>query len=440
MRKTAFVVLAFLLLGAAWSAAEELGLKDYLARVDERSKDIILARKDVTAALLDVKAAWSNLLPNVYAQAGYGRNFLDVKQDYPVAVDTSGGGVQPLIYRKVDVNRNNDFSAGLVMSQNLFNLKAIYALRFGEEYSGLTRDVLEETTRSVRNAAKKLYYQAVLLGEVAKVKEASEKSDREIYLDVKRKFEAGAADELDMLRAEVSWKSKIAETSQARKNRDVVLLGLKLLAGIPPETRVALTDGFASVPDLPPQAALAGVLSSRSDYGILLRQKRMTEIAKDLSRADYYPVVTGTLTYGYQASSDSFRPAEDKVQIVQLGVKIALPVYTGGAIEANLEKEDVRIEKAGLELKKKEDEVVTELSQLSLALREARDRIDSAKAVVETAERAFSVAKTALDNGLITQLELNESSVQLEGARLQYNLAVFDYLSAFFDWEKATGA
>jgi len=166
----------------------------------------------------------------------------------------------------------------------------------------------------------------------------------------------------------------------------------------------------------------------------------MTEIAKDLSRADYYPVVTGSLTYGYQASSDSFKPAENKVQVVQLGVKIALPVYTGGAIEANLEKEDVRIEKAGLELKKKEDEVVTELSQLSLALREAHDRIDSAKAVVETAERAFSVAKTALDNGLITQLELNESSVQLEGARLQYNLAVFDYLSAYFDWEKATGS
>ena len=440
-KKSGPLIFLLLALAAGTATAEDYDLKAYLARVREHSKDLALARKDIASALLDVKAAWSNLLPSVYAQAGYNRNLKDVMQSYPVAVDTSGAaGVKQLIWQEVDVNKNNEFSAGLVMSQNLFNLKALDALKFGEEYSGLTKNVYDEISRSVLAAAKKLYFQTVLLDELAKVKATSEKSDRDIYLDMKKKFEAGAIQELDMLRAEVSWKSKIAETTQAKKNRDVALINLKFLAGLPPDAAVVLKDGFSKVPDLPQEAALGGVLSARSDYAMLLRQKRMAELAKDLARDDYYPVVSGSLTYGYQATSDSFKLTEDKVQVLQLGVKVSMPVYTGGAIAANLDKEDIRIEKAQLELKKKEDEVVTELRQIVLSLREARERIDSAKTVLETAERAFSIAKTALDNGFITQLELNESSVQLEGARLQYNLAVFDYLSAYFDWEKATGA
>ena len=40
---------------------------------------------------------------------------------------------------------------------------------------------------------------------------------------------------------------------------------------------------------------------------------------------------------------------------------------------------------------------------------------------------------------MATQLELADSRVQLELAVLNYYVATFDYLDAFFDWQLAIG-
>jgi outer membrane protein TolC len=432
-----------LLVLSSFAFPETFSLKDYLSRVEERSNDLILARKDVTLAELGVRQAKSALFPSVFVQAGYNRNFLDIKQPYPYAADSgnpfgSGNALHPLLYQNIDINKDNEFSAGVLVNQTLFNLKAYHALKFGEEYTALTNTIYNEKSRTIRNIAKKMYFQAVLLEEVRKVKEASLQNDRDAYEDMRRKFEAGLIMELEVLRAEVAWKTKIAEVSQAKKDLEIALINLKALAGIPLEESLVLGEDFSSVPDLPAESAPDRIAAARSDYELLLRQERLREIGIDLAKADFYPIVSASLTYGYTAMNDKI-DLSGGTDILQLGVKVALPVYMGGVRLAAVENERINLEKTRIELKKKQDEIVSETRRIFLSLKEAKERIESARAVREIAGRAYALAKLSQENGLITQLELNESAVQLEGARLQYTLAVFEYLVSYFDWEKATG-
>jgi outer membrane protein TolC len=72
-------------------------------------------------------------------------------------------------------------------------------------------------------------------------------------------------------------------------------------------------------------------------------------------------------------------------------------------------------------------------------LREANSRILSADKTRQTARRAFEIATTSADNGMATQLELANSRMQLEQAVLNYYVATFDYLDAYYDWQLAIG-
>ena len=79
------------------------------------------------------------------------------------------------------------------------------------------------------------------------------------------------------------------------------------------------------------------------------------------------------------------------------------------------------------------------LESMLAALREARQRIEFAHTTRHAAETGYRLARVAEEHGLATQIELNESSVQLEQARLLVLSSIFDYLSVVFDWQRATG-
>ena len=50
------------------------------------------------------------------------------------------------------------------------------------------------------------------------------------------------------------------------------------------------------------------------------------------------------------------------------------------------------------------------------------------------------MAQTSAKSGLATQLELKDARVTLDQAQLTHYVAIYEYLAAYFDWEKATGA
>ena len=57
----------------------------------------------------------------------------------------------------------------------------------------------------------------------------------------------------------------------------------------------------------------------------------------------------------------------------------------------------------------------------------------------DSARRAWEIAETRVANGLATQLELSQSRLVYDQARLGYYSAVYDLLAARFDWEQVTG-
>lgn len=97
-----------------------------------------------------------------------------------------------------------------------------------------------------------------------------------------------------------------------------------------------------------------------------------------------------------------------------------------------MQKAKVELEKSKINIDKNKDNISNEITNIFLLLDEAESRIQSAKGTLKSAE-------ASADNGIITQLELKDARIFNDQANLNYYKAAYDYLDAYFDWEKATG-
>lgn len=431
------IVSALLALTALSSlSAETYSLADYLLKVEANSKDLYLARTDQDLAEVQEKLAKSQALPIVAGNAGYTRNFIDVEQ--PMAAYADPGASYEVQYVDVDVNSDNDFQFGVGLTQKVFDAAVFQAIQASKKYRGMTGTVYEATRQGILTAAKQLYYQTVLLEEVYKVNKTTEDLAYETYQDVKLKYENELASELDLLQAEVNWKINIPETTKSARNRDVAMNNLKHMGGLEPDEEVILSDTLIAFPARPAGMDLGEVLSSRPDYQVLQQELELREINIKANRAQFYPSLSATAQYGWQASDDDF-DLSDPTDVFTVGLELTIPIFYGGSRFAQMEQVRLEKDQTRINILKKQDEVQIEIDNLQLSLDESASRIESAQATLDTARKAYQIMEVSSKSGLATQLELKDARNSLDGAQLNYYSAIYDYLSAYFSWQQAIG-
>jgi len=409
-------------------------LEQFIQLVEKNSKDLQMAQKELEMADAQYREALSTALPKIFAEGTYNRNlakmFLFV--DFP-DVDTG-----EMTSQKFQLSYNNDFNAMAMIQQTLFSLQIGDALRAASQYEKLTNYVYDYSHQTIITIAKKGYYRALLLKKVWEVKEAAEKNARENFENVEKKFENGLVSEFEMLQAEVNWKNKIPETSQAKRNYEMGMVMLKTFAGIELETPLVLEGNLDSYPVLPDSLGLETVLKQRADYNALLWERNLRKTNVSAQKSEFFPYLTGHFVYNFTSSSDKF-DFDRRNSAYFVGVKLNIPIYTGGYTGAQVQKARIDLDKTDIKVLQSQDEVFRSIKNIRLRLREAYSRILSADKTRESAIRAFEIAETSADNGMATQLELADSRVQLELAVLNFYVATYDYLDAYYDWQLAIG-
>ena len=213
---------------------------------------------------------------------------------------------------------------------------------------------------------------------------------------------------------------------------------LKNFAGIEVEAPLELDGNLDTYPSMPDSMALETVLKLRPDYNALIWEKNLRETGISAEKSGYYPYLTGHLVYNFSSSSDKF-DFDRRNSTYFVGIKMNIPIYTGGYTGAQVQKAKINLDKTEIRLSQSEDDIFKSIKNIRLRLREAYSRILSADKTRETASRAFKIAEKSADIGLATQLELKDTRIQQELAVLNYYVATYDYLDAYYDWQLAIG-
>lgn len=421
-----FLLLALLL---NFAMAKEYDLPAILQLADQKNRDIQLARSELKIASAEKLAAYSRAFPKLNVDAGYNRNFLE-----NIVFFRLNGQTQSF-----KTSFRNEYRLTASLNQTLFSYEVGVAIQAARYFNKMTQYQFDATRQFVLARVKKAFYQVLLLREVYQVARDSEESARDNYLNIKEKFENGIVSEFDLLQAEVRWQNAIPETIKARKDLDLAINNLKVMAGIPLDDEVTLQGTLETFPPLPEALTLEDVTGHRPDFNALVWEKKLREKNVSAQKSDFFPSLNASLQYLYTAASDRFKLEQDNDNIV-LGVSLHIPIFSGGNTIANVRKARAEVEKVKTRIDQTTDNIRIDLLNIRLRLREARQRIDAARHGVQTARRAYEIAEVRVQNQLSTQVELKENRVALDRAQVNYYSAIFDYLNAYFDWQLSIGA
>jgi outer membrane protein TolC len=265
----------------------------------------------------------------------------------------------------------------------------------------------------------------------------------ELYQSTERKYRAGAATELDLLMAEVDWKTKSISVTEANKNAELALIAFRNLAGIPLSQALTLTQEDSELADgsvlkIPESPGLNNALAGRPDYRSLVLARELSDIDRKAAMSAFLPTASASFSYalGGMGNGGSFL---GDFNSAQLGLNVTIPLFVGGYRLSRIKAAGIEQEKADLALLKKRDAVESELIGLRLRLNEASQRVESARLITETAQRAVALSQTAYTNGLATQFTVTEAVNRLGETQLGLQSAIFEYRSAYYDWELAAG-
>lgn len=443
----ATLALLLLVLPLAVAAQEQapasLSLAEALRMAERRNAGVRIATAGANRAAGLQRQADSQLFPQLNGAASYQRaiqNQFQAISERFAPPDTSGGGgggdgiaSSPLAQIFAAPNTAVlTFSA----SQNLWTAGKLSAARAG---ASAARDAADIGLSSARAQAlldvAQAYFDAVAAEQLHAIADSTLALTERTLSQVQLAREVGTASEFDLLRARVTRDNQRAPAIQARGNRRVALLRLKQLLEIPLQQPLTLTtpirDDASLVTEMMAPVRVADERTLTPDTSVSSRatvrqaEAQLTAQEQALQAARLARLPSVQLSSLYQRFAyppeGTFLPNTFGLFFPNWTVTLGLsfPILSGGRIagermvaEANVIEARARLQQTreGAEL-----DAILALTQLE----QTQAAYAAAIGIDAQAEQAYRIAEVRFREGISTPLELTESRVQLEQARLQ---------------------
>jgi outer membrane protein TolC len=289
---------------------------------------------------------------------------------------------------------------------------------------------------------KKAYYDVLMAEEQERLLRQSIARSEETLTQVRSLSAKGLATETDTLRAYVNVENqrpmltKAANGIRAARALLSVTLGLEYSQTI--ELADTLSPNLQAASGLAYEAALQQALS-RSDLKQLALRKDLADAEIASNVAGHLPSLAAFGQYQIISQSDNFEFSKQQFpNSSYVGVQV-VPIFSGFRTDAKVQQATLGKLQAEKQFDFAKNIAQTEV-RIGLAnVEEARERITAQERTVQAAERSYKAVRSRYAQGLIRQIEVSDADLALAQAKTNYFQAVYDYLVAVADLDKALG-
>ncbi len=430
---------------AAQEARTPLSLAEAERRALEFGEEVALVRERIGQAESEITQVRSGALPEITANVSYNRAIRTLFDDLLVAPTANGdngegnGAENP--FADLPFGRPNTWTAGVRVTQPLY---AAGRVAIGLDIADKVRESLQlelaETEAEVRLQVREAYFQAVfteLLVEIAE--EAYALADDQLR-QVQGFREQGIASELDVLTARVERDNLEPQVVEARNGARLARLDLLRLVQLPSDTELRLTT--------PLEAELAGVedevlrqaLEARALLQAARTRIRIEEDQVRLARSGYRPTAGAFLDLGWQAFPATVFPADGGWREEwNAGFQVSIPIFNGFRTRAEVEGARSGVRQAELERSQLQEGLSLELEGRLAELEAVLTQVEARRGTVEEARRAVELAELRFAAGSGTALELSNTRLLLQQARVNEVEALLRYVTTLARLERASG-
>lgn len=477
----------------------------------EQNLDLQSVDLDVRNADQQIREAWGQLYPSLDLSSGYTRNVVTAN---PFAgsdvTGIFGGGSEsdwvafnerrrlageaPITYGEFQRRQresleaagislgtsdnpfgvDNEFNAGLQLSQTLYSKQAFSAVKGAQQLKDVNRYARDREVQVVTNEVVTAFYQSLLARERVRVLEQRVQRTESTLQEVTTQVERGVVPKAQRLGSQVELSNARTELIDARNAADLARDNLKRTIGLPPERPIELEgsleherdDGLQhiSTETIEMASAVEQAVENRPDLERARLNAELREVQTEQSRAEFFPRVEAIANFNY-----SGRVPDDRSRIdtrdpndptnpfyynevhrdffhddfwnpsLNVGLQLTWNIFNGFQSSSRVQQAEIQRRQAELQRDQLRKAVKVEVRSALRDLETARERIEAQETNVRRAQLNYDHVSARVSEGTSSQLELREASDQLDQSRLNYLQAVHDYVVARSDLETALG-
>lgn len=430
-RSFAIIAIAALVLMPASARAEawRLTLEQAVVRALEANRDIAMARERL-AELDGLKGeARSQGLPQLAGTASYQRTWRK-----PELIING----QP-----VSIGMNNTYTTGAALSQLLWDggrvFKAIRAAK-AEEARGI--ETIRDAEEQVRFEVKRTFYQILYTDRVIEVLNRQLRQLQGHLVAIRERFGQGLESDYALMRQQVEVANLEPQLIDARRVRELLVNGMKILLVIPPEDEFSPEGGFGyRSTALPPVSELlARARGARPDLNAERFRIKSLEQNVGVEKAGWWPQLSFTSAFQWQGFSDDLQiSAGEHTHYYTSGLALSWPIFDGLRTASRVRQAKAKLLRQSYLASQKEDEVLRDAKDAHEMLLKAREALQSQLKSHQLARRASAIAGERFRSGLMSQIELNDTITAQAKAEELYLQATFECLTAEAALERAVG-
>jgi outer membrane protein len=427
-------------LAAPLEGQTRLSLAEAERRALEFGEEVALVRERMAQAEDEITQVRAGAFPEISANLGYNRSirslFDSLVQDAP---DPDNGGENP--FADLPFGRANTWTAGVRGTQPLY---AAGRVAIGLDIAAKVREILAaelaETEAEVRLQVREAYFQAAFAELLVEISDEAFELANDQLRQVEGFREQGIAAELDVLTARVERDNLEPQRVEARNARALARLNLLRLVQLPADAPVELVT--------PLEAELAGVDAEALREA--LEARRLLEAARTgvrieedqvrLARSGYRPTAGAFLDLGWQAFPATVFPGDATWREEwSAGFQVSIPIFNGFRTRAEVSAAHSGVRQAELELSQLREGLSLELESVLAEFESTRAQVEARGGTVEEARRLVELAELRFAAGSGTALELSNTRLLLQQARVNQAEALLRHVNALARLERATG-
>lgn len=449
------------LAGPARADSVAITLDDAIGRAVGQSQEVRLARAQVDLARSQVTSARAAALPQVNGGVNYTRTFasqfqsggftipdsLQFRPDSTASVEErlryieQNAGLAGLtglgaLFGNLPFGQPNTWAATVTGTQPLFAGGRVGAgLRIASRYREAAELGLQEELGDIELQVRNAYFRALLAQELERIAQVSVAQADSFLAQERLRNEAGTASDLDVLRAEVAAENLRPQLVQARNAAELATLDLKRLVDVPLDRPVRLTTPLTvpSAQELAdPQLDTPRLLAQRAAVRVAERQVAIREEQVRIARAGYLPSIDLSGSYGriaFPPGVFDFRGVEWRTDATAT-IALRVPLFNGFRTGADVQQAQVNLLSERLRLTQLRENVELQYQQAVGEQRRAAADITARQRTVQQAQRVYDLTVLRYEQGLATQLEVNDARLNALQARTNLAQAVSSFYLA----------
>jgi len=179
--------------------------------------------------------------------------------------------------------------------------------------------------------------------------------------------------------------------------------------------------------------------STRAEYRVVQQSQILQDLNVSYIKSTYYP---NLVTFAqYQQTGQSGKVFQDNLwtDLGVVGLSINVPIYSGGAKKAKLQRAKLDLEKSNNQMRSLERVIWMEVGNARIAYKNAGQRVNDQQKNLALAQRIYDTTQIKYKEGVGSSLEITQAEQALFQSQQNVIQARYELLLSKIDLDKALG-